>query len=177
MTTDNTQPEEEKVVDEIKPESQNSFSNLWDKFSKKAKEVAQNIENTTKEIVNKPEVKDFTNNLKKQTAEIKQKIDSGELEQNLRSGLDQAGKSVGQVVETAKTTVNQTSTTIAAKTLEWRKQQAVGKFLTIDIKNIDGVTLAKRGDVITRDIINRAEAQNLLESVLEYNQSEHPGII
>jgi uncharacterized protein YrrD len=75
--------------------------------------------------------------------------------------------------QNAMDVVKQKTSKVKESIADARKKSAVGKYLTVNVLSPSDEMLAKRGDVITNDLLSRAEELNLLDKVLG-NTSEKP---
>lgn len=119
----------------------------------KAREITQTTEEKAKDIKRNPKVKDFTQAVKTQSQKATERI------KQLASESNQAAK---QTVQQAK-----------ENTKQKREEDALGKYLTVNLLGKDDTIIAKRGDMITHELLETAESQNKLDKVLS-SISEEP---
>jgi uncharacterized protein YrrD len=123
------------------------------KVSQKAQSLVEKGEDKVREFRESPETQKKMEQVEKKTEKVTGKV---------KERASQAGKTVsrkaGQVQEAAS---------------EKRRKNVLGKYLTVNVLNKEDVLIARRGEVITNELLDDAEDEGVADVVLS-NTSEEP---
>ena len=147
-----------KFTEEIVKEQSQSqgVQGAVNKGSDKANDMASTVGDKTKEILGK--VQDKMN-----APETHEKVD------NIVSTIgDKSSELFNKVKEKTSDAVGNTKDKLDEKT----KNAALGKFLKVNVLDKNDQIIAKRGDMITHEIMGKAEENGVLENVLLNTQTE-----
>ncbi len=137
------------------------------------KDAKTNIQEKSEDL--KPTVRDKFNQTSNTLNENKEKVQENiqPTLESFQSKSDEVGKNIQDKVtnlaDSAKAKISEVQDNMENR----RKQDAVGRYLTINILTPNDEIVAKRGDMITNHLIKLAEDYGLLPQVLN-NNSEKP---
>jgi uncharacterized protein YrrD len=118
----------------------------------KTQEVASNIKDAV--------IEKFT--------EVKQSVESGELQKNVGSTVETVKEKTGNIIDSGRQNVTQTTQNISASATEDRIHKSVGKKVgDIVLLTKDDKIMATPGDVVTHNLVQKAKDEGNLDKLLD----------
>jgi uncharacterized protein YrrD len=155
-------------------------TDLAEKATENVQDAAQTAKEKTTDFMNRPDVTEkkeqiigAVQNVKDTTTEkfgeMRDSVQSGEMKEKARDTLQSTKEKVTDAADQTLDKAQQTGVQIN----DTRKQQATGLYLTRNILTNDNSMIGTRGDMVTKELLDVAEAHGLLEVVLS-STSEQP---
>jgi uncharacterized protein YrrD len=164
-------PETQQVIEKQAQEQgiRGAVSNNTQKAKEMFSDLKSNAAKETEEAKDKvksPETQEIIDNVKENVVQKNEVVE--EKTENVKEDVEDIGQNIQQkfneLTSTAKEKINEYQVGTAVK----KRQDAVGRYLTINILSPDDELLAKRGDMITNHLLDQAESFGVLQQVLEH---------
>lgn len=139
----------------------------------KTEEKAVEAKDKAVEMANKPEVQEKKDAITEKFQEVKSDIQSGKAKDAVVEKATDAKNTVSEKYEEVKDQATEKKDEIKGDINDQRAQDSIGKYLKTNILDDQDNIIARRGEIITNEILNKAYAARVVKNILD-NTSERP---